>query len=150
MKTIYMTALLLAALSASGCSSLETSTQGSLPSIATAYENAVLYLKERWTQTDAAVDRWSQTIQRIQDSPLFYSAAKPSNVDRLLETLRQNTNAALKQEDRQRAARQNDQLREQVSPGNPQNAAEKQQEELNNRIAYLEDKQKAQADHPRS
>lgn len=146
MKTIYMTSLLLTALAVSGCASLETN----IPSMTQAYENAVAYLKERWAQTDAAVESWSQTIQRIQDSPLFYSAAAPSNVNRLLNQLRQNTNAELKQEDRQRAARQNNQLREQVSPGNPQNAVEKQKEELNNRIANLEDKQKAQADHQKS
>ncbi len=147
MKSLSLTSLLIAALLSGGCASTESRALPVVPQMISTYEDTVSYLQTRWDSAAQSVENWSETIQTIQQSPLFVSAANTSNVDRLLTKLRRNTDTELRAQDRDRTARQNDQLREQISPGNPQNAVDAQNEKTTNRIANLEDKQKDQAEN---
>lgn len=76
-------------------------------------------------------------------APAFSVHAALPQVDALLGRLGAQSSAALKAEERSRDTAMRRQLREQISPGNPENVLLQQQETIEDRAAYLAAMQKA-------
>lgn len=142
-KVLCLSALLFTALLTNGCASTDGRAASLVSNIGDTYARMSTYFSEQWNATAESVSDFADTFQ--SNSPIVEASAA-SNVDRLLAKLRNSTDTELRDQDRQRQARQNQQIREQTSPDDPQNAVQKQNEDTKNRIANLEDKQKDNAE----